>query len=264
MNFRLLVFISFLFIFDTLFSQKYFNLDWKREAAILGLSGASFTYGELTNSNIQPLTISQINALSVSDISSFDRSATDHIDGWAADVSNLGVISCMAAPLTLFLDKKIQSEFMTIGVMYAEVLGLGTTLPSLTKNSVHRIRPYVYHPDKDIESKMSLDAQRSFFSGHTCVAFSSAVFLSTVYSTYFPKSKWKPVVWGGSLLAAGTVGFMRYRSGNHFPTDILVGACVGAGIGYLVPRLHRNKTNSLSIAPIMTDQTMSFYLSYQF
>ena len=32
----------------------------------------------------------------------------------------------------------------------------------------------------------------------------------------------------------------RVQSGDHFPTDVIAGAMAGAGIGILVPHLHRS------------------------
>jgi len=66
---------------------------------------------------------------------------------------------------------------------------------------------------------------------------------------YYPDSKWKPYVWTFSLLAASTVGYMRYESGSHFPSDILVGAVVGGAVGYVVPLLHKTDDDKFSIVP---------------
>ena len=40
------------------------------------------------------------------------------------------------------------------------------------------------------------------------------------------------------MTAAATTGYLRYAAGRHYPTDILVGAAMGAFVGYLVPSLH--------------------------
>lgn len=245
-------------------AQSPYKLDWKREVAIYGLGVGAFSFGQLTNSNIEPLTINQITNLDRNSIHPFDRATVNNQDIWANDISNVGVMSIMASPLILFSSKKVQKDWLTIAGMYGEVLGLGTTLPNFTKNTVQRIRPFVYNPDVDMAHKMEADAQRSFFSGHTCVAFSSAVFVSTVYSAYYPKSKWKPVIWTGTLLAASTVGYMRYQSGNHFPTDILVGAVVGTGIGCFVPLLHKTSpTPKLSIFPSVGENLIGVNLFYK-
>lgn len=245
-------------------AQSPYTLNWKKECAILGVGLGSFAYGEATNANIIPLTVSQIETLDRNTIHPIDRSAVNHYELWAADMSNIGVLTLMASPSILFADKKIQKDWMTISVMYGEMIGLGATIPNWTKNSVQRIRPYVYNPNVPMDTKMERDAQRSFFSGHTCLAFSSAVFFSSVYSDYYPHSKWRPYIWTLSLLSAGTVGYMRYQSGNHFPTDILIGAAVGSGIGYIIPRIHRNNSKKhLGILPSIGDNSLSITAIYR-
>ncbi len=37
---------------------------------------------------------------------------------------------------------------------------------------------------------------------------------------------------------ASGVGVLRIDSGSHFPTDVLAGAALGAGIGWLVATVH--------------------------
>ena len=83
------------------------------------------------------------------------------------------------------------------------------------------------------------------------------MFVSNVYGDYFPNSKWKPFVWAGSLLAATTVGYLRFESGAHFPSDVLAGTVVGSAIGYVIPLLHRVENEQVSIAPTSGAQGMA-------
>ncbi|MGB6121102.1 MAG: phosphatase PAP2 family protein, partial [Bacteroidota bacterium] len=101
----------------------------------------------------------------------------------------------------------------------------------------------VYNENVPVEEKLHTNAKRSFFSGHTTISFSSAVFLSKVYGDYFPDSKWKPYIWGVSLGIAAAVGYLRIAAGKHFLTDVLVGALVGGAIGYLIPKIHETSGN---------------------
>ncbi len=64
------------------------------------------------------------------------------------------------------------------------------------------------------------------------------VFMASVFERLYPHSSARPWVWGGCLAAAATTGYLRYAAGRHYPTDILVGAAMGAFVGYLVPSLH--------------------------
>ena len=43
----------------------------------------------------------------------------------------------------------------------------------------------------------------------------------------------------GTVLTA-FVSYERVRSGEHFPTDVIMGSLAGAAIGVLVPHFHRH------------------------
>ena len=64
--------------------------------------------------------------------------------------------------------------------------------------------------------------------------------LSVTFNKYNPDSNLTPYIWGSSLLIASAVGYLRYASGNHFPTDIIVGAIVGSVVGFLIPLIHES------------------------
>ena len=41
------------------------------------------------------------------------------------------------------------------------------------------------------------------------------------------------------MAATALVSYWRVRSGEHFPTDVIMGSVAGAGVGVLVPHFHR-------------------------
>jgi len=51
-------------------------------------------------------------------------------------------------------------------------------------------------------------------------------------------------------------------SGNHFWTDILMGFSTGAGIGFLVPMLHRSETTYGTVNYFITPQSISATFYY--
>lgn len=56
---------------------------------------------------------------------------------------------------------------------------------------------------------------------------------------YAQRPAWKVVAWAGAAVIPGTIGYWRYTSGKHFPSDILAGYLVWAGTGILIPYLHK-------------------------
>ena len=125
--------------------------------------------------------------------------------------------------------------------MYGEALLFQSGLTFMLKSLVTRTRPFVYNDDPTIrpERKQIIYARRSFPSAHASTAFTSAVFLGSVYSRLNPNSSAQPWIWAGGLAGASITGISRILAGQHFPTDVLAGAAIGALTGWVVPALHR-------------------------
>jgi len=241
--------VSVLLLCTTAVAQSPYKTSWEKDGIILGVGAAVAGVGTAIDEHAGLLTASEISSLSRNDINAFDRSASFHWSKKLSAVSDVTVIALAMAPGALFLDGTARKNFQTISAMYFETMLFAAFLPSLAKGSVGRIRPFVYNENAPMQDKLDVEAKKSFFSGHTTVAFASAVFLSTVYDGYFPDSKYGKYVWGGSLLTASLVGYLRYASGAHFPTDILTGAVIGSAVGYLIPYLHRANSGTSDLFP---------------
>jgi membrane-associated phospholipid phosphatase len=178
---------------------------------------------------------------------SIDRSAvTQAIDPNANARSNLGLWAAYAyAVLDPVLSgvRDGRRAFLVDGVMYAESIVLTGVFTEATKIGVRRPRPIDYEcrpPASATINCANTDLQLSFFSGHA-----SATGAITGTATYlaFARSGWRsPRPWvtlGVGTALTAFVSYERVRSGEHFPTDVIMGSLAGAGIGILVPHLHR-------------------------
>jgi membrane-associated phospholipid phosphatase len=245
-------------------AQSPYRCDWSTDGWIVGAGGAIGISAFFISQSVTPLTVSEIDRLTPRDVNAFDRAATYHYSKSLSQVSDVLVGLNAAAGMLLLLDCNIRNDWRTLGIMSIETALMATALPMLIKGQVQRIRPYVYNPDVPLNIKTRKEAKGSFFSGHSTVAFASAVFISSVYSDYFPHSKWKTSIWTGSLLLASTIGFLRFESGKHFPTDILTGALVGSTIGYVIPVLHRPANRNLEISPVTGARTLMMDVQFRF
>ncbi len=246
------------------FSQSPYKLDYKNETLIGGTGILSAAAALILDSKVKSPSIEEINKLNSNGINWLDKGA---IFNWSEDFSTASdvlVTIGAAAPVLLFASEKIRNDLFIISAMYLETMIYSFSLPYLAKGIVQRKRPFIYNNNAPLEEKLSADVNKSFFSGHTTFAFSSAVFLSTVYSDYFPDSKYKPYIWAGSLLIAAATGYSRYEAGKHFPTDIITGAIVGSAIGYLIPLIHKQNTEHVNINAMPTNRSLALSFSYRF
>lgn len=238
-----------------------------QEALYLGGGITSFTLGYILQKSINDVTLYELSQLSKNDINSFDRFATNYGCKTLSNLSDYVVGIIFFSPTLLLFDEKIQQQAFSTIVLYGETMLYAGALPMITKKIIPRFRPYTYNNNFDILTRMNFDSRTSFFSGHTCVAFASAVFLSSVFSDFNPNSNLKTYVWLSSLSAATLVGYLRVASGYHFPTDVIVGALVGSSIGYLIPYFHKvnndksqsmneNYIKEFTILPSMDNQIL--------
>ena len=122
-------------------------------------------------------------------------------------------------------------------------------LTVVTKTLTARERPYqrecAVNPTYDV-SCGEPDSRRSFFSGHSSLAFTGAGLICATHQAFD--------LWGGmtpcyvGLGLATITALSRIMSDRHYGTDILVGAAVGGLSGYFLPKwLHYRRGSSLTV-----------------
>jgi membrane-associated phospholipid phosphatase len=68
-----------------------------------------------------------------------------------------------------------------------------------------------------------------------------------------------------SAALPAVVGYYRYKAGEHFLSDNILGYVLGAGTGILVPALHKNKNfDHVSIAPAIWPDAKGISIAYNF
>lgn len=155
--------------------------------------------------------------------------------GWttAGTLTVAGLV--VAAPATLLAHERLGlAANDTLVVAEAGIVTIGVA--SLFETGVRRPRPFLYGTAAPLSDRESTYGSLAFFSGHTAEAFSVTV--ATYVTLSRLHSRWRYVALGVGLATSAFVGTSRVLAGDHFPTDVLVGAGVGASIGWLVPSLH--------------------------
>ena len=236
-----------------------YRLNYKVDVPITAGMFALNFYGLHLISEKPNMTVEQINDLSTNDIWSFDRSAV--LQSYSLDKSELarnmsdwGLWISYCLPALLFIDDEIRKDWYDVLLLYFETQAINLNVyyfggPVITD----RVRPLVYYPETSMEYKLSDEGTTdSFFSGHASMTAGAFFFMAKVYSDYHPElgaKKW--ILYAAALIPPAFVGFNRYKGLMHFPTDILLGTAIGAGVGVLIPQLHKvtEMNENLSIVP---------------
>lgn len=161
-------------------------------------------------------------------------------------------------PLALGFDDC--SVWGTYAVMYGEAFLLTTGIKEMLKHRVSRLRPYTYLSDRSVLDEEEYN--ESFPSGHTAYAFMGAAFLSTTFSREFPRSPWRGPLTAGAFTLAALTGILRVGAGEHFVSDVLAGAMLGALCGWGVPFLHGLGGEDSNLALSTTPVSLSFKLTF--
>ncbi|MBN2766289.1 MAG: phosphatase PAP2 family protein [Paludibacteraceae bacterium] len=150
--------------------------------------------------------------------------------GYSKAISNtttyvsLSAIAGVATTGLIKNDKQLLRDALYLGVNF----GTNALFTYSLKNSFRRARPGITYP---AQISMYEDVSSlSFPSGHTSEAFSTATALSLKYPEWY--------IIAPAYLWAGSVGYSRMNLGVHFPSDVLVGALLGAGTAFLTYELN--------------------------
>lgn len=244
---------------------EVFKLQPSKETTLF-ISGLIFQ--QAGNYFVSKLNGPDLNTLNKNDIPVFERFACNYYskrlsyfsDNTKDAVSGLMLLTSLS--LLKDVSKKNLKAFLTDVVMFIKSETLIVGLTKCAKGLSKRPRPYANNTDLSYEKRSSRNASLSFWSGHASLAFTTAVFTGYVYQNRHPGSRFIMPVWITGISFATATSILRVRSGNHFPTDVIVGAAVGSFIGWIIPRMHQEKNTSLSLTTNVAGTTNLGILYY--
>jgi membrane-associated phospholipid phosphatase len=182
----------------------------------------------------------------------FDHRLEGRTSASAAKTSDILAAVDVVMPLGLLLGQTGMNEaYGKRTLVYGETIMVSLFMNGLTKYLVGRPRPYTYSDDPRVQAyaeQQGKDSHLSFYSGHASTTFAASVAGAYLFAQNTTDKRARAVVWGFELALAGATANLRTRAGKHFYSDVIVGALVGAAVGYLVPRLHGGPKVSLGAA----------------
>jgi membrane-associated phospholipid phosphatase len=139
----------------------------------------------------------------------------------------------IAAPIAMFGLGRLRDKprMKETGLLGSEAMVDAFVVDEVIKLCTFRERPLADNGQGEFYiGKSGVDS--SFVSGHSMIAWSSAVVIADEYP-----SKWVKI---GVYTAAAGVGLTRIMGQQHFPSDVLLGATGGWLIGHYVFRAHHH------------------------
>lgn len=152
--------------------------------------------------------------------------------------------------------------------MYLETIAVTSNLYTyspLGPTFIDRYRPLAYYEGLPLEERRSGNQRNSFYSGHVATTAMGSFFLAKVLHDHHPE--WGQARWwlfGAAAIPPGIAGVLRLRALKHFPSDLIAGGLIGAGMGLLISELHRRWQNRLKLRAGFSGQVNSLGLVYKF
>ena len=244
-----------------------YTIKWKTDGPVIAAGLAASAFGLHLVQTKKDLTPEELSAKSKDNIPFFDRGNVGYYDEDANNASYIPFFTSFGVPIAVMIaDKAERSQAGKILVMYTESLAITSALFTLSAGAIDRSRPLVYGGEEvPLEKKLSKNSQRSFYAGHTAATASASFFAAKVYSDMHPDSKFRTYLWIFSAALPAVTGYYRYKAGEHFLCDNIIGYVMGAASGILVPELHKNKNfQRVTIYPAVWPNAKGLGVAYNF
>lgn len=176
-----------------------------------------------------------------------DRFAAGWYDPDWAKVGDIATASTLAAPLIVVALDEGLAHGLNDDLVIAESALITSALQILTSYAVARPRPRVYGDEASLESRSDANAARSFFSGHVANTVATSVATLRTFQR-LGKPGLGYAMLGVGLAGSALVGVSRVAAGSHFPSDVVIGAMVGTGVGLALPAMHDSPVRLVPVA----------------
>jgi len=139
---------------------------------------------------------------------------------------------CVAAPIGMFVVSLVNHDqnLKKNSFKLAESVVITAAITEVMKVAINRERPFIKYPSLVFPNQID-ETGNSMPSAHTALAFTTAT------SIYLAYPKWYVAL--PAFTWASAVGYSRMYLGQHYPSDVLVGAIVGGGSACLTNWLNK-------------------------
>lgn len=184
------------------------------------------------------------------------RATTPSARNSASSISDIGMALAIASPFVVdagiiqgLQNKDWEGSYRT-AFIGAESFAFTMFMNEIVKRTIARQRPFQKECATDggyAPGCGQTDAYRSFYSGHTSMAFTGAGLLCLDHSQLDllnGNAVADKIVCASAVTAATATGLLRIVADRHYASDVIVGAAVGLFSGYFMPGLFHSADSS--------------------
>lgn len=191
----------------------------------------------------------------------FDRSARSAFRWSDGNLHTADVLSYVVAyaPASLLLVHR-DDHTVTRTLVAMESLAATSLVTEAVKVGAARERPNVHFAAETGIVSDVRDPNKSFPSGHSSGAF--ALLFSIAGTCRMEHCAYERTIWAIGAPLSATTMWLRVAADQHYMTDVLAGAGIGASIGWWVPRLRQSWKGSPAVMPSMAAHRRGVNVSY--
>ena len=244
--------ILLLFLIQSIVHSQTFKVNYLN--SFLYLSGVGLI--DLSNNYydrkfVDNISENELENLSKTSIPFFDKIAINSYSKKLKKWSDYSVYLTLASSTILVYD---DNDFKDNLIVFGEILLTQSAICKWTKTFSRRFRPFVYDEDISQDMKKRRNARHSFYSMHSSTAFAAATYGYYYYQNNHGSNRYIALFLFGS---ASITSYLRVKSENHFPSDVIMGAVAGSTISYLICKKH--SSNKIQIALSPSNLKFTFY-----
>ena len=186
--------------------------------------------------------------------------------GWAGDTSDALLSVSVMGPFlidslaTAWWYRGSADVAQQMALIDGETLSITAAIQGLSATLTGRQRPYVQTCGKELPGntvECQADSKdRSFFSGHTSITFTSAALVCSHHLNLdlFEDNPADEFSCFSAEVAAASTGVLRIMSDNHWTSDVLTGAVIGNAVGFGAPYLLHYRRHKRDAAPASAER----------
>lgn len=237
--------------------RSAYQLSWELDAPILLIAGGIAASFLILDETAPPACAPLCDR---SHVNAFDHPFAGRYSATWTTVGDVATVATLVlVPAGLLAGEPTRGGLGDLLVVGEAVL-ITSALQVQASYAVGRPRPRVYGENAPLDERNDANAARSFFSGHAANCLAGTMVASTALFRTGHRG-WAWAVLSVGLAGSALVGISRVAGGGHFPSDVLVGYAVGAGVGIALPALH---TRKLELGPLADARSPGLAVSGRF